>query len=277
MNARKPRTKSKNFSSEETSRLLDLVEELKPFGGNMWERVAFEYNRTAPSAWPERDGVSLKRRFQGLNNKTKPTGTSYCPPDVERAKRIYLAIESKVGAIELHDQEEYGDAASDPSEGGQDDMDEVDDVCVEDLVVTPRLGKDTADFVTAIKVEKNKPTLSMAAQRRSSLDNSIAKLVAATDVAQAADPFLSIWIKMEGDARARDFEWKKEQAELRRQEFLEREESKKEQAEQRRRDDETRRQELKDREEREREARKREQQHELVMMSFMAKLLGNSN
>ncbi|RHZ01105.1 hypothetical protein DYB35_007209 [Aphanomyces astaci] len=205
MNARKPRTKSKNFSSEETSRLLDLVEELKPFGGNMWEPVAFEYNRTAPSAWPERDGVSLKRRFQGLNNKTKPTGTSYCPPDVERAKRIYLAIESKVGAIELHDQEEYGDAASDPSEGGQDDMDEVDDVCVEDLV------------------------------------------------------------------------WKKEQAELRRQEFLEREESKKEQAEQRRRDDETRRQELKDREEREREARKREQQHELVMMSFIAKLLGNSN
>ncbi|RHY49457.1 hypothetical protein DYB30_008574 [Aphanomyces astaci] len=127
MNARKPRTKSKNFSSEETSRLLDLIEELKPFGGNMWERVAFEYNRTAPSAWPERDG------------------------------------------------------------------------------------------------------------------------------------------------------WKKEQAELHRQEFLEREESKKEQAEQRRRDDETRRQELKDREEREREARKREQQHELVMMSFIAKLLGNSN
>ncbi|RHY14717.1 hypothetical protein DYB36_012488 [Aphanomyces astaci] len=213
----------------------------------MWERVAFEYNRTAPSAWPERDGVSLKRRFQGLNNKTKPTGTSYCPPDVERAKRIYLAIESKVGAIELHDQEEYGDTASDPSEGGQDDMDEVDDVCVEDLVVTPRLGKDAADFVTAIKVEKNKPTLSMAAQRRSSLDNSIGM-----------------------------YNWK-EQAELHRQEFLEREESKKEQAEQRRRDDETRRHELKDREEREREAYKREQQHELVMMSFMAKLLGNSN
>ncbi|RQM28558.1 hypothetical protein B5M09_012224 [Aphanomyces astaci] len=250
MNARKPRTKSKNFSSEETSRLLDLVEELKPFGGNMWERVAFEYNRTAPSAWPERDGVSLKRRFQGLNNKTKPTETSYCPPDVDRAKRIYLAIESKVGAIELHDQEEYGDAASDPSEGGQDDMDEVDDVCVEDLVVTPRLGKDAADFVTAIKVEKNKPTLSMAAQRRSSLDNSIGMY---------------------------NVYWKKEQAELRRQEFLEREESKKEQAEQRRRDDETRRHELKDREEREREAHKREQQHELVMMSFMAKLLGKSN
>ncbi|ETV88231.1 hypothetical protein H257_01536 [Aphanomyces astaci] len=197
MNARKPRTKSKNFSSEVTSRLLDLVEELKPFGGNMWERMAFEYNRTDPSAWPERDGVSLKRRFQGLNNKTKPTGTSYCPPDVERAKLL-----------------------------GNPDQ---------------------------------------------------AKLAAATDVAQAADLFLSIWIKMEGDAHARDSEWKKEQAELRRQEILEREESKKEQAEQRRRDDETRRQELKAREEREREARKREQQHELVMMSFMAKLLGNSN
>ncbi|RHY19237.1 hypothetical protein DYB25_003224 [Aphanomyces astaci] len=170
MNARKPRTKSKNFSSEETSRLLDLVEELKPFGGNMWERVAFEYNRTA----------------------LYPLGRS--------AMEIWRCSKRPFG---------------------QDDMDEVDDVCVEDLVVTSRLGKDAADFVTAIK-------------------------------------------------------WK-EQAELHRQEFLEREESKKEQAEQRRRDDETRRQELKDREEREREARKREQQHELVMMSFMAKLLGNSN
>ncbi|KAF0757233.1 hypothetical protein AaE_004331 [Aphanomyces astaci] len=141
-------------------------------------------------------------------------------------------------------------------------MDEVDDVCVEDLVVTSRLGNDAADFVTAIKV-KNKTTLSLAAQRRLSLDNSIAKLTTATNVAHAGDPFLSKLIKMEGDARARDFEWK-EQAELRRQEFLEREESKKEQAKQRRRDDETRRQDLKDREEREREARKREQQHELV-------------
>ena len=87
-------------------RLLDLVEERKPFGGNMWDRVAFEYNRTALVNWPERDGICLKRHFQGLNNKTKPTGTAHIPPHVERAKRLYMDIESKVGAIELHDNDD---------------------------------------------------------------------------------------------------------------------------------------------------------------------------
>ncbi|RHZ27633.1 hypothetical protein DYB37_006353 [Aphanomyces astaci] len=95
MNTRKPKTKSTNFFSEETARLLDLVKELKPFGCNMCERVAFEYNRSAHATWPERDDISLKRRFQGLNNKSKPTGTAYIPPNVERAKRLSMEIESK--------------------------------------------------------------------------------------------------------------------------------------------------------------------------------------
>ncbi|RHY18654.1 hypothetical protein DYB36_010273 [Aphanomyces astaci] len=61
---------------------------------------AFEYNRSAHATWPERDGISLKRRFQGLNNKSKPTGTTYIPPNVERAKRLYMEIEPKVGKIQ---------------------------------------------------------------------------------------------------------------------------------------------------------------------------------
>ncbi|RHY86038.1 hypothetical protein DYB35_009486 [Aphanomyces astaci] len=235
MNARKPRTKSKNFSSEETTRLLDLVEEFKPFGGNMWDRVAFEYNRTGQSNWPERDGISLRRRFQGLNNKTKPTGTAYCPPNIERAKRLYSATESKVGAMELHDQQEFGDAASERSDAGSDgNIPQEVSEAVEELVVSSRIGTDAAALLTVVKQEKNKPMLSMTAQRRSSLDNSI------------------------------------EQAE-------QREAWKREQADQRRREDEQRRQDLLDREDREREARKREQQHEALMMSFMAKVLGNSN
>ncbi|KAF0704830.1 hypothetical protein AaE_014739 [Aphanomyces astaci] len=271
MNARKPRTKSKNFSSEETTRLLDLVEEFKPFGGNMWDRVAFEYNRTGQSNWPERDGISLRRRFQGLNNKTKPTGTAYCPPNIERAKRLYSAIESKVGAMELHDQQEFGDAASERSDAGSDgNIPQEVSEAVEELVVSSRIGTDAAALLTVVKQEKNKPMLSMTAQRRSSLDNSIAKLAAASESAPASDPFMSIFLKMESDARAREFEWRKEQAE-------QREAWKREQADQRRREDEQRRQDLLDREDREREARKREQQHEALMMSFMAKFLGNSN
>ncbi|RQM20161.1 hypothetical protein B5M09_011994 [Aphanomyces astaci] len=149
MNARKPRTKSKNFSSEETTRLLDLVEEFKPFGGNMWDRVAFEYNRTGQSNWPERDGISLRRRFQGLNNKTKPTGTAYCPPNIERAKRLYSAIESKVGAMELHDQQEFGDAASERSDAGSDgNIPQEVSEAVEELVVSSRIGTDAAGLLT---------------------------------------------------------------------------------------------------------------------------------
>ncbi|RHY96798.1 hypothetical protein DYB35_011127 [Aphanomyces astaci] len=174
----------------------------------MCERVAFEYNRSAHATWPERDGISLKRRFQGLNNKSKPTGTAYIPPNVERAKRLSMEIESKVRAIQLHDQDD--DATSEP------------------------------------------------------------KIAAASESTPSADPFLMIFMKMESEARAREFEWKKEQAE-------ERAVWKQEQADQRRREDEQRRQESLDREEREREARKREQQHEALMMTFMAKFLGSSN
>ncbi|RLO05968.1 hypothetical protein DYB28_000960 [Aphanomyces astaci] len=64
--------------------------------------------------------------------------------------------------------------------------------------------------------------------------------------------------------------WEKEQPEVRVV-------WKQEQADQRRREDEQRRQESLDREEREREARKREQQHEALMMTFMAKFIGSSN
>ncbi|ETV79507.1 hypothetical protein H257_07499 [Aphanomyces astaci] len=126
------------ISSEETTRLLDLVEEFKPFGGNMWDRVAFEYNRTGLSNWPERDSISLRHHFQGLNNKTKPTGTVYCPPNIERAKRLYSAIESKVGAMELHDQQEFGDAASERSDAGSDgNIPQEVSEAVEELVTTP--------------------------------------------------------------------------------------------------------------------------------------------
>ncbi|RHY04012.1 hypothetical protein DYB25_010848 [Aphanomyces astaci] len=170
MNARKPKTKSKNFSSEETARLLDLVEELKPFGGNMWERVAFEYNRSAHATWPERDGISLKRRFQGLNNKSKPTGTAYIPPNVERAKRLYMEIESKVGAIQLHDQDD--DATSERSEPSSDGHEEAASL-VDELVVSSRIGTEAAELVAVVKTEKTKPVMYMAAQRRTSLDMSI--------------------------------------------------------------------------------------------------------
>ncbi|RHZ16802.1 hypothetical protein DYB26_003332 [Aphanomyces astaci] len=189
MNARKPKTKSKDFSSEETARLLDLVEELKPFGGNMWERVAFEYNRSAHATWPERDGISLKGRFQGLN-KSKPTGTAYIPPNVERAKRLYMEIESKVGAIQLHDQDD--DATSERSEPSSDGHEEAASL-VDELVVSSRIGTEAAELVAVVKTEKTKPVMYMAAQRRTSLDMSIgSKLINVVARMSSADK--SRWI-----------------------------------------------------------------------------------
>ncbi|ETV83002.1 hypothetical protein H257_04750 [Aphanomyces astaci] len=93
----------------------------------------------------ERDGISLRRRFQGLNNKTKPTGTSYCPPKIERAKRLYWAIESKVDVMELHAASERSDVGSDgnsPQEVSE---------AVEELVVSSRIGTDAAALLTVVK------------------------------------------------------------------------------------------------------------------------------
>ncbi|KAG9416317.1 hypothetical protein AC1031_000715 [Aphanomyces cochlioides] len=87
----------------------------------------------------------------------------------------------------------------------------------------------------------------MAAQRRSSLDAVIAKL--STPPAPAPnDALLTFMMKME----EREQQWRMEQAEIRRQEKLERDE-------------------------REREARKREEIHDMLMMAFMSKLMDTSD
>ncbi|KAG9404607.1 hypothetical protein AC1031_004806 [Aphanomyces cochlioides] len=108
---------------------------------------------------------------------------------------------------------------------------------------SPRLGL-TPEALVALKPERGVPAMSMAAQRRSSLDAVIAKL--STPPAPAPnDALLTFMMKME----EREQQWRMEQAEIRRQ----------------------------DRDEREREARKREEKHDMLMMAFMSKLMGTSD
>ncbi|KAG9408763.1 hypothetical protein AC1031_020607 [Aphanomyces cochlioides] len=206
--SRKSRAKSRNFTHSETRRLLELVEELKPFGQNMWEHVAYAFNQNAPTAWPNRDSDSLRRKFLGLKNRPKPSGDPYCPPEVQRAKQIFEDIKSHVGVLELNDNNTEMCVNSSQHEDDDEDSTEENTVFVPDAPrASPRLGL-TPEALVALKPERGVPAMSMAAQRRSSLDAVIEKL---------------------------------------------------------------------ERNEHEREACKREENHDMLMMAFMSKLMGTSD
>jgi hypothetical protein len=54
--------------------LLDIVEKKKPYGGNMWDDVAFEYNHNRPANFMAREADTLRRKYYGMKNSKKPTG-----------------------------------------------------------------------------------------------------------------------------------------------------------------------------------------------------------
>ncbi|KAG2903432.1 hypothetical protein PC114_g12280 [Phytophthora cactorum] len=74
--ARMPKTKTKgtNFTTSEVIRLLNIVEEVLPFGSEQWQNVASRFNTNIPSGWTERDDESLKRKFQKLVRVPNPSG-----------------------------------------------------------------------------------------------------------------------------------------------------------------------------------------------------------
>ena len=84
---------SSGFSQVETGDMLDVIEELLPIGGMEWDETKIRHANN----WPEtnRSKDSLKRKFQGMYRKTKPTGNPHCPPDITRAKRIHEMIVDK--------------------------------------------------------------------------------------------------------------------------------------------------------------------------------------
>ncbi|EEY62926.1 uncharacterized protein PITG_21268 [Phytophthora infestans T30-4] len=55
--------------------MLNIVEDILPFGSEQWQTVA-QFNTNIPTGWTERDGESLKRKFQKLD---QPQVMMYVP------------------------------------------------------------------------------------------------------------------------------------------------------------------------------------------------------
>ncbi|KAH9109929.1 hypothetical protein AeMF1_015116 [Aphanomyces euteiches] len=223
----------------------------------MWDHVCYAFNQSAPAEWPHRDSDSLRRKFLGLKNKSKPSGDPHCPPDVNRAKRVYEEIKSHTTLLIVNSsqcQDVDDEVSSEVSDSNISDPPQAIQIQPR---ATPRLGL-TPEALVSLKPERGTPVMSMAAQRRSSLDAVIGKLIA-QPTTPANDSFLALMMKMD----EREQQWRMEQSELRRQERQEREQ----------RD----RQDKLEREERKRESRKREEKHDLLMMALMSKLIGKDD
>ncbi|DBA00547.1 TPA: hypothetical protein N0F65_006451 [Lagenidium giganteum] len=93
------KTKGKNFRTQEICRKCSLPKAQLPFGQERWECVASKYNENVPGGWPQRDGPSLKQKFQKLVRVGKPTGRGQCPAEIQRAKLAQRQIESEISVV----------------------------------------------------------------------------------------------------------------------------------------------------------------------------------
>ncbi|KAI9988695.1 hypothetical protein PInf_022153 [Phytophthora infestans] len=91
---------SANYKMAEISRLLNLIEDILPFGKDEWERLAGFYNGSRMRGWPEQEFDSLRRKFKSTR---KPTGTSKMPPHIKFAKELNNAIDDKASVVVMDD------------------------------------------------------------------------------------------------------------------------------------------------------------------------------
>ena len=91
-----------NYSNDDISAMLDIVEQEEPLGANHWAVVASNFTKWArENARPHRDQDSLKNKFDKLSNMKKKTGDPSCPQPFKRAKHIARAIHNKCAAMTL--------------------------------------------------------------------------------------------------------------------------------------------------------------------------------
>lgn len=105
-----------NWGPKDTDIMLDLVQEILPYGQNEWQRVADLYNRH-DAMTHLRDADAVRRKFMKLKNTLKPTGHPTCPPHVRRAKHIWTDIEGRASVLGLYDgQDSEPDDAAAPTD-----------------------------------------------------------------------------------------------------------------------------------------------------------------
>ena len=112
-----------NYSNDDISAMLDIVEEEEPLGANHWAVVASKFAKWAKeNDRPHRDQDSLKNKFDKLSNMKKKTGDPSCPQPVRRAKHIARAIHNKCAAMTLggsSDVEDNAVVVANSSEGSE--------------------------------------------------------------------------------------------------------------------------------------------------------------
>ncbi len=93
---------TQNYSNEEFEWLFTNMERILPVGSEQWNQVALLH----ANKYPQRDLLSIRRKYNGFARLTIPTGDPFCPPLVKWARRIKWKIANKV---ELGHCEEFFD------------------------------------------------------------------------------------------------------------------------------------------------------------------------
>ena len=111
-----------NYSNDDISAMLDIVEEEKPLGANHWAVVASNFATWAKeNPRPHRDQDSLQNKFDKLSNMKKTEDPS-CPQPIRRDKHIARAIHNKCAVVTLGwsiDGEDNAVVVANSSEGNE--------------------------------------------------------------------------------------------------------------------------------------------------------------
>ncbi|KAL1727710.1 hypothetical protein EV714DRAFT_238548 [Schizophyllum commune] len=101
-----------NYTAVDKVEVSKAALAILPTGGNGWLDVAEYFNeRARRDGRPERDAVSLKKKYDAFLRVSKPTGDGECPEEIELAHQAEHEICCKAGSRELGDSDEDEDEA----------------------------------------------------------------------------------------------------------------------------------------------------------------------
>ena len=101
---------TKNYNEDTIKILLGFIWQIKPIGGDQWERVLQKYNAETGET---RDVDSIKRKFQGLCNSKIKTGDPHCPDTVKEAKRIHWSLRGQADVSTLGYEDDHSEDRED--------------------------------------------------------------------------------------------------------------------------------------------------------------------
>jgi hypothetical protein len=113
------RTGRTNYTREEMTNFLDIMEGVLPIGGEEWDEVFQQHS----VLYPGRDINSLRRKYGALYRKGIPTGDPNCPPEVRQAKRVKYKIGDKANIGDGEEEYDLEGGTFAPNNDDEDDED----------------------------------------------------------------------------------------------------------------------------------------------------------